>query len=107
MSTSPPKLSSQHLILRGPSSFGVLRGPLYQPRPLCALQGPAVSGERIFQRPPGNVVAFGCPAPLRRFSERSVQMLPVGSPFQDIVLTAQLHINPETSLKRLIPVVEF
>ncbi len=39
-------------------------------------------------------------------SERSVQMLPVGLPFQGIILTAQLHINPETSLERLIPLVE-
>ncbi len=32
-----------------------------------------------------------------------VQTLPVGSPFQDVVLTARLHINPETSLERLVP----
>ncbi len=30
-------------------------------------------------------------------------MLPVGSPFQNVVLTAQLHINPETSLESLVP----
>ncbi len=37
---------------------------------------------------------------------KEYQMLPVGSPFQDIVLTAQLHKNPETSLERLVPLVE-
>ncbi len=71
------------------------------------LQGAAVSGERISQHPPGNVVALGCPPLPRRVSERSVQTLPVGSAFQDIVLTAQLHINPETGLERLVPLVEF
>ncbi len=43
----------------------------------------------------------------KRVSERSVQTLPVGSPFQDVVLTAELHRNPETSLERLVPLVEF
>ncbi len=62
---------------------------------------------RISQSPPGNVVALECPPPLRRVSEWSVQMLPVGSPFQDIILTAQLYSNPETSLERLVPLVEF
>ncbi len=51
-------------------------------------------------------MALGCPPPLRRVSERSVQMHPAGSPFQDVVLTAQMHINPETSLERLVPLVE-
>ncbi len=69
------------------------------------LQVAAVSGERISQGPPGNVVALGCPPPPRRVSERSVQMLPVGSPFQDVILIAQLHINPETSLERLVLVM--
>ncbi len=77
--------------------------PTLPPR---VLQGAAVSGERISHGPPGNVVALGCPPPPRRVSERSVQMLPVSSPFQDIVLTAQLHIKPETSLERLVPLVE-
>ncbi len=44
---------------------------------------------------------------LRRVLEQSVQMLPVSSPFQDVVLTAQLLVNPETSLERLVPLVEF
>ncbi len=73
----------------------------------CVLQGAAVSGERISQGPPGNVVFLGCPPPPRRVSEGSVQMLPLGLPFQDVVLTVKLHINPETSLERLVPLVEF
>ncbi len=48
-------------------------------------------------------MALGCPPPLRRVSERSVQMHPAGSPFQDVLLTAQIHIN----LERLVPLVEF
>ncbi len=51
-----------------------------------------VSSKLISQGPPRNVVALGCPPPPRRVSERSVQKLPVGLPFQDVVLTAQLHI---------------
>ncbi len=70
--------------------------PTLSPR---VLQGAAVSGERIYQGPPRNVV--------RRVSERSVQTHPDGSLFQDVVLTAQIHINPETSLERLVPLVEF
>ncbi len=106
--TSPPprKWSGQHLILQCPSPFGVLRRPFGQPCHLVCLRGTAVSGERISQGPPGNVVALGCPTPPRRVSERSVQMFPIGLPFQDIVLTAQLHINTETSLERLVPLVE-
>ncbi len=75
--------------------------------PHRVLQGAVVSGERISQGPPGNVVASGCPPPLRRVSERSAQMLPAGSPCQDDVLTAQIHTNPETNLERLVPLVEF
>ncbi len=52
-------------------------------------------------------MALGCLPPLRRISEQSVQILPVGLSFQDVVLTAQLHINPETSLERLVSLVEF
>ncbi len=50
---------------------------------------------------------LGMPPLQGRFQERSVQMLPVGLSFQDVILTAQLHINPETSLERLVPLVEF
>ncbi len=70
------------------------------------LQGAAVSGEHISQGPPGNVVALGCSPPSRRVSERSVQTFPDSLPFQDVILTAQLHINPEASLERLVPLVE-
>ncbi len=78
-----------------------------QTLPLPVLQGAAVSGERISQGPPGNVVASGCPPSLRRILEQSIQTFPAGSPLQDVVLTAQIHTNPETSLERLVPLVEF
>ncbi len=52
-------------------------------------------------------MALRCPPPPRRVSEWSVQTHPAGSPFQDVVWTAQRHINPETSLERLVPLVEF
>ncbi len=87
--------------LRCPQGTGL---PTLSPR---VLQGAAVSGERISQGPPGNVVALGFPPPLRRVSERSAQRLPAGSPLQDVVLTAQIHTNPETSLERLVPLVQF
>ncbi len=38
------------------------------------LQGVAVSGKRISQGPPGNVVALGCPPPPRTVSEQSIQI---------------------------------
>ncbi len=74
--------------------------PTLSPR---VLQGAAVFGERISQDPPGNILALGCPPP-RRVSERSVQTLPIGLPFQDVILTAQLdrawlmlpHLRMET-----------
>ncbi len=80
-----------------------LRRPFCQPcHPVC------FRAQRAhISRSTGNVVAVGCLAPPRRVSERSVQTLPFGSPFQDVVLTAQLHINPETSLERLEPLEEF
>ncbi len=74
------------------------QGTVLPTLPPRLLQGTAVSGERLSQGPPRNVVALGFPPPPGRVSERSVQMLPVGSQFQDVVLTAQLHIHPETSL---------
>ncbi len=46
---------------------------------------------------------LGMPAPLSRVSERSAQMPSAGSPLQDVVLTSQIHTNPETSLE----IVEF
>ncbi len=51
-------------------------------------------------------MALGCSPPSRRVSERSVQTFPESLPFQDVILTAQLHINPEASLARLVPLVE-
>ncbi len=83
--------------LRCPQETGL---PTLPPR---VLQGAAVSGKRISQSPPGNVVASGCPPPLRRVSEQSAQTPPAGSPLQDVVLTAQIHTSPETSLERLVP----
>ncbi len=87
--------------LRCPQETGL---PTLPPR---VLQGAAVSSECISQGPPGNVVASGCPPPLRRVSEQSAQTPPAGSPLQDVVLTAQIDTNPETSLERLVPLVEF
>ncbi len=43
----------------------------------------------------------------RSTRKHSFQMLPVSLPLQDVVLTAQTHTNPETSLERLVPLVEF
>ncbi len=60
--------------------------PTLPPR---VLQDAAVSGGRISQGPPGKHSGLGMPAP----SERSVQMLPDGLLFQDVILTAQLHLN--------------
>ncbi len=48
-------------------------------------------------------MASGCPPPLWRVSEQSAQTPPAGSPLQDVVLTAQIHTSPETSLERLVP----
>ncbi|CAM4693006.1 unnamed protein product [Leuciscus chuanchicus] len=50
--------------------------------PPPVLQGAAVSGEHISQGPPGNVVASGCPLPLRRVLEQSVRSFPAGAPLQ-------------------------
>ncbi len=63
--------------LRCPQETGL---PTLPPR---VLQGAAVSSERISQGPPGNLVASGCPPPLRRVSEQSAQTPPAGSPLQD------------------------
>ncbi len=42
------------------------QGTVLPTLPPCVLQGAAVSGERISQGPPGNVVALECPPPPRR-----------------------------------------
>ncbi len=75
------------------------------PATSCASGRSSLRRAHISQGPPGNVVALGCPPPLRRIAERSIQTHPAGSPFQDVVLSTQIHINPETSLERLVPLV--
>ncbi len=105
MRTTPPPTRSRSL-----TSFNGVRLPSVSTLPTLpprVPQGTAVSSERISQGPPGNVVALGCSRPPKRVSEQSVQTLPVGLPFQDVFLTVQQHINPETSLERLAPLVEF
>ncbi|CAM4555428.1 unnamed protein product [Leuciscus chuanchicus] len=74
--------------------------------PPLVLQGAAVSGEHISQGPPGNVVASGCPPPPRRVLEQSVRSFPAGAPLQGVEPTTQQQQNPETSLERLVPLVE-
>ncbi len=107
MKTSPPEVERLTPNFTVPVYFRCPQGTDQPTLPPRVLQGAAVSGKRISQGPPGNAVALGCSPPPRRVSEQSVQTFPVGSPFQDVVLTAQLHINPETSLERLVPLVEF
>ncbi|XDV42419.1 hypothetical protein PO909_011085 [Leuciscus waleckii] len=74
--------------------------------PPLVLQGAAVSGKHTSQGPPGNVVASGCPPPPRRVLEQSVRSFPAGSPLQGVEPTTQQQQNPETSLERLVPLVE-
>ncbi|CAM4566361.1 unnamed protein product [Leuciscus chuanchicus] len=74
--------------------------------PPLVLQGAAVSGEHISQGPPGNVVASGCPPPPRRVLEQSVWSFPAGAPLQGVEPTTQQQQNPETSLERLVLLVE-
>ncbi len=85
----PPKLEqATHFTVS--VSLQCPQGTVLPTLPPRELQGAAIFGERISQGPPVNVVALGCTPPPRKVSERSVQTLPVGSLFQDIVLTAQL-----------------
>ncbi|CAM4607827.1 unnamed protein product [Leuciscus chuanchicus] len=74
--------------------------------PPPVFQGAAVSGEHISQGPAGNVVASGCPPPLRRVLEQSVRSFPAGAPLQGDEPTTQQQHNPETSLERLVPLVK-
>ncbi len=77
-------MSGQRLFLRCPSPFGVLSGTFCQTFHLVCFRA---------QRSPASAylkVHLETLWPPRRVSERSVQMLPVGSLFQDVVLTAQL-----------------
>ncbi len=85
-----PRVSGWHLNFTVPVSLRCPQGTGLPTLPPRVPQGAAVSGERISQGPPGNVVAFGMPAPSEGVSERSVQTLPASLPFQDFVLTAQL-----------------
>ncbi len=100
MRTPPPEVERSTPLFTVSFSLRCPQETVLPTLPPRVLQGVAVSGERISQGSPGNVVALGCPPPPRRVSERSVQMFPIGSPFQDIVLTEQLH-----SLEKLVPLV--
>ncbi|KAI2646546.1 Transposon Ty3-G Gag-Pol polyprotein [Labeo rohita] len=54
--------------------------------------------------PPGNVAGLGSSPPPRGSLGPLVQVLPAGLPFQDTVPAA--HVTPETSLERLVPLVD-
>ncbi|KAL0165643.1 hypothetical protein M9458_037487, partial [Cirrhinus mrigala] len=54
--------------------------------------------------PPGNVAGLGSSPPPRGSLGPLVQVLPAGQPFQDTVPAA--HITPESSLERLVPLVD-
>ncbi|CAM4725499.1 unnamed protein product [Leuciscus chuanchicus] len=90
----------------GAVSLRCPQGTVLPTLPPLVLQGAAVSGEHISQGPPGNVVASGCPPPLRRVLEQSVWSFPAGAPLQGDEPTTQQQQNPETSLERLVPLVE-
>ncbi|CAM4618530.1 unnamed protein product [Leuciscus chuanchicus] len=90
----------------GAVSLRCPQGTVLPTLPPPVLQGAAVSGEHISQGPPGNVVASGCPPPLRRVLEQSVRSFPAGVPLQGDEPTTQQQHNPETSLERLVPLVE-
>ncbi|CAM4623010.1 unnamed protein product [Leuciscus chuanchicus] len=90
----------------GAVSLRCPQGTVLPTLPPPVLQGAAVSGEHISQGPPGNVVASGCPPPLRRVLEQSVWSFPAGAPLQGDEPTTQQQQNPETSLERLVPLVE-
>ncbi|CAM4628207.1 unnamed protein product [Leuciscus chuanchicus] len=90
----------------GAVSLRCPQGTVLPTLPPPVLQGAAVSSERISQGPPGNVVASGCPPPLRRVLEQSVRSFPAGAPLQGDEPTTQQQHNPETSLERLVPLVE-
>ncbi len=82
--------SSQHLFLRCPSPFGVLRGPFCQPCHRVCFRAQWSPASAYLKVHPETLWPWNA-RPLRGgFSERSVQMLPVGTLFQDVVLTAQL-----------------
>ncbi|KAI2646912.1 hypothetical protein H4Q32_025038 [Labeo rohita] len=72
---------------------------------LPVLHGTAASSEHTPRfLPPGNVAGPGSSLPPRGSQGPPVQVLPAGKPLQDTVLAAQL--TPETSLERLVPLVD-
>ncbi len=94
MRTTPPppplpKWSGQHLFLQCPSPFGVLRGLFCQPCHLVCFRAQRSPASAYLKVHPETLWPWNS-RPLRGgFSERSVQMLPVSVPFQDVVLTAE------------------
>ncbi|KAI2648903.1 ATP-dependent RNA helicase DBP9 [Labeo rohita] len=72
---------------------------------LPVLQGAAASSEHTPRfLLPGNVAGPGGSPPPRGFQGPLVQVLPAGEPLQDTVLVTQQ--TPETSLERLVPLVD-
>ncbi|KAL0174316.1 hypothetical protein M9458_030284, partial [Cirrhinus mrigala] len=55
--------------------------------------------------PPGNAVELGSSPPLRGSLEQLVRLVPAGAPFHDTELAVQR--NPEASLERLVPLVDY
>lgn len=106
MRVVPPEAERLTPLFTVPVSLRYPQGTVLLTLPPPVLQGAAVSGEHISQGPPGNVVASGCPPPLRRVLEQSVQSFPAGAPLQGDEPTTQQQQNPETSLERLVPLVE-
>ncbi|XDV41685.1 hypothetical protein PO909_010503 [Leuciscus waleckii] len=97
----PPVLPHKNLgDTEGALKPSSLRGGTVLPTlPPPVLQGAAVSGEHISQGPPGNVVASGCPPPLRRVLEQSGWSFPAGAPLQgDEPTTQQQEKNTVPSL---------
>ncbi|KAI2664153.1 hypothetical protein H4Q32_002288 [Labeo rohita] len=73
---------------------------------LPVFQGAVVSGNPIPQSlPPGNAAELGSSPPLRGSLEQLVRLVPAGAPFQDTELAVQR--NPEASLERLVPLVDY
>ncbi len=72
----------------------------------AVFQGAAVSSERFSQSlPPRNVAERGGSLPLRGSLEQLDRPSPAGPPFQGTELAALS--TPETSLERLVPLVDY
>ncbi len=72
----------------------------------AVFQGAAVSSERFSQSlPPRNVAELGGSPPLRGSLEQLDRPSPAGPPFQGTELAALS--TPETSLERLVPLVDY